>query len=72
MRGIPTKCDSVRFCRIMTMSLFCMYDVNILSGILAMDTLRSHPVAIVGGIVYENPFVASLDDFLAELRARRQ
>ena len=36
-----------------------------------MDILRTHPVAIVGGLVHENPFYVPPDDFLAERRGRR-
>jgi hypothetical protein len=37
-----------------------------------MDILRTHPMAIVGGILQENPFYVPPDQFLEELRARRR
>jgi hypothetical protein len=35
-----------------------------------MDALRTHPVVIIGGLLHENPFFASPDQFLLELRER--
>ncbi|WNG49329.1 hypothetical protein F0U60_38320 [Archangium minus] len=34
----------------------CVYDVNRFSGATIMDVLRSHPFALVDGVVRENPF----------------
>jgi hypothetical protein len=36
-----------------------------------MDIMRTHPMVIIGGLLQENPFFVSPDDFLAELRQRR-
>ena len=36
-----------------------------------MDILRTHPMVIVGGILQENPFFVQPDEFLRELRGRR-
>ena len=36
--------------------VICLYDTNLLNGTLAVDILRTHPVAIIGGLLYENPF----------------
>ena len=35
-----------------------------------MDILRTHPMVIIGGILQENPFFVSPDEFLRELRER--
>ena len=35
-----------------------------------MDILRTHPVALIGGVLQENPFFVPPDQFLRELRAR--
>lgn len=35
-----------------------------------MDILRTHPMAIVGGILQTNPFFIPPDEFLRELRSR--
>jgi hypothetical protein len=36
-----------------------------------MDILRTHPVAIIGGVLQENPFFVPPDQFLLEIRERR-
>jgi hypothetical protein len=36
-----------------------------------MDILRTHPVVIIGGVLQENPFFVSPDEFLLEIRERR-
>jgi hypothetical protein len=35
-----------------------------------MDILRTHPQVIVGGILRENPYHVTPDEFLREVRAR--
>jgi hypothetical protein len=37
-----------------------------------MDILRTHPMAIVGGVLQVNPFWVTPDEFLRELDARRE
>jgi hypothetical protein len=37
-----------------------------------MDLLRAHPLAVVGGALYENPFYTPPAQMLAELRAQRK
>lgn len=37
-------------------SVICAYDLNLLSAGTALDILRTHPAAIIGGIFSENPF----------------
>jgi len=36
-----------------------------------MDIMRTHPMVVIGGILYENPFFVPPDEFLRELRERR-
>jgi MEDS: MEthanogen/methylotroph, DcmR Sensory domain len=36
--------------------VICAYDANLLNGAIAVDILRTHPVAIIGGLLHENPF----------------
>ena len=36
--------------------VICTYDVNLLTGPLAIDILRTHPVAIIGSVLIENSF----------------
>jgi hypothetical protein len=49
----------------------CTYDVTKFSASLLMDVLRTHPYAIVGGILQENSFYVPPDQFLQELHDRR-
>jgi hypothetical protein len=50
--------------------VICTYDANLLNANLALDILRTHPVAIIGGVLVENSFFSSPEDFLHEVRAR--
>lgn len=50
----------------------CVYDIAKLSGSMMMDILRTHPLAIIGGMVQENPFYTPPEEMLNELRTRRQ
>lgn len=36
-----------------------------------MDVLRTHPMIIVGGTLYQNPFYVAPDEFPRELRENR-
>lgn len=49
-------------------TIVCTYDLSRFSASSVIDILRSHPVAIIGGIVHENPFYVSPDELLRELR----
>ena len=51
--------------------VICTYDTNLLSGAVAFDILRTHPVVIVGGLLYQNPFFVEPDEFLSQLQQRR-
>lgn len=48
----------------------CTYDLNKFSAPVVMDIMRTHPQVIIGGVLLENPFYVSPDDFLAELNHR--
>lgn len=50
----------------------CIYDINLLSAGMMMDILRAHPLTIVGGVLHENPFFTPPEQYLEELRARRE
>lgn len=50
--------------------VICTYDANLLNGAIAVDILRTHPVAIIGGRLYENPFFVPPTKFLPEIVAR--
>jgi hypothetical protein len=48
----------------------CSYDLTKFSAAIVMDILRTHPQAIVGGILRENPYYVSPSEFLREVRGR--
>jgi hypothetical protein len=50
--------------------VICTYDANLLNANLALDILRTHPVAIIGGVLVENSFFSSPEAFLREVRER--
>jgi MEDS: MEthanogen/methylotroph, DcmR Sensory domain len=52
--------------------VICTYDLSKFSASLMMDMMRTHPVVIIGGVLQENPFFVSPDQFLLEIRERRQ
>jgi hypothetical protein len=52
--------------------VICTYDVAKHSAETIMGVLRTHPVVIIGGILQTNPFYVAPDEFLAELRARKE
>jgi hypothetical protein len=52
-------------------TIVCTYDLAQFTATSVIDVLRSHPVAIIGGMVHENPFYVAPDDLLAELRSRQ-
>jgi hypothetical protein len=49
----------------------CVYDLTRFGADLLMQVLRTHPFAIVGGVLRENSFYVPPDEFLEELRGRR-
>jgi len=50
--------------------VICTYDSNLITGAIAVDVLRTHPVAIVGGLLYQNPFYVPPREFLSRFRPR--
>src|ERR1700704_3983248 len=51
--------------------VICAYDLSKFGASIVMDALRTHPVVIIGGLLQENPFFVSPDQFLLEIRERR-
>jgi hypothetical protein len=47
----------------------CVFDLNRHSGAVVIDMIRTHPLVVIGGLVYENPVFTPADQFLAEIRA---
>ena len=50
--------------------VICTYDANLLNGSIAVDILRTHPVAVIGGLLYENPFFVPPHEFLRQVLQR--
>lgn len=50
--------------------IVCLYDLSKLSAAVVLDTLRCHPVVILGGVMQVNPFYVPPDEFLRELGER--
>jgi len=53
-------------------TVICTYDLTRFDGDTVVDAFRTHPVVIIGGILQENPFFVQPDEFLREVRERRQ
>lgn len=51
--------------------VICTYDISKFSTGVLMDILRTHPVAIVGGLVHENPFFVPPGELLLEIERKR-
>lgn len=50
--------------------VICTYDIERFSAGIAFDILRTHPMAIIGGLLQENPYYVPPDEFLLDLRRR--
>jgi len=48
--------------------VICTYDTNLITGTIAVDVLRTHPVAIIGGLLHQNPFFVQPREFLRRFR----
>src|SRR5262245_31435161 len=53
-------------------TIVCTYDLARFTASSVIDVVRSHPVAIIGGIVHENPFYVPPGELLRELRELRE
>jgi hypothetical protein len=51
-------------------TLMCVYDINKFSGRAVMDVLATHPLAVMGDRIYENPYYVEPTDFLHSLIKR--
>ncbi len=52
-------------------AVICTYHLGKFGGDAVMDIMRTHPMVIIGGILQQNPFFVSPDEFLSEFRQRR-
>jgi hypothetical protein len=50
----------------------CVYDTAKFDGDVLIDVLRTHPMALIGGMLQINPFYVPAAEFLEELRSRDQ
>jgi len=50
----------------------CVYDTTKFGADFVIDVLRTHPVALVGGVLRINPFFVPATEYLAEVRSRDQ
>ena len=48
----------------------CVYDTAKFGGDIVIDVLRTHPMALIGGVLQVNPFFMPAAEFLEELRSR--
>jgi hypothetical protein len=46
----------------------CVYELAKFGGDVVVDIMRTHPMIIIGGVLQENPFFVSPDEFLREQR----
>jgi hypothetical protein len=51
-------------------SIICSYDLAVSSGAIVLDVMRTHPAALIGGVLQRNPFYIPPEQMLEELRAR--
>jgi hypothetical protein len=51
-------------------ALCCIYDLTRFGANIVMNSLRTHSMVIIGGVLQENPFFVLPDEFLRELRER--
>lgn len=50
--------------------IICTYDLSLASGSVVFDVMRTHPAALIGGVLQQNPFYMPPEQMLEELRAR--
>ncbi|HEV2499292.1 MAG TPA: MEDS domain-containing protein [Terriglobia bacterium] len=52
-------------------AVICTYNLAKFGGETVIDIMRTHPMVIIGGILQQNPFFVPPEEFLLELRERR-
>lgn len=78
LTDVPGVTDLVEYCTRLNYitpkhdaTILCTYDYAKFEVSAIIDVLRTHPAAIIGGILQENPFCVSPDELLRELHERR-
>jgi DcmR-like sensory protein len=52
--------------------VICSYDLSRFNGADVLDIMRTHPAAIIAGVLQENPFNVSPEQMMRELRERAE
>jgi len=52
--------------------ILCMYDLSRVSGSAVLSAMRTHPIAIVGGVLQQNPFYVPPEQIMEEIRTRSE
>jgi len=50
--------------------VICVYDLTRFGGEVIVDVLRTHPLTLIDGFLYENPYFVSPEEFTREPRNR--
>jgi hypothetical protein len=50
--------------------VICVYDIAKFGGDFVIDILRTHPMALIGGVLQVNPYFVPPEEFLEELQSR--
>jgi hypothetical protein len=50
----------------------CAYDLTKLSGQVVVDIMHTHPMILIDGVLFENPFFVTPEEFLDEHRNARR
>ncbi len=50
--------------------VICVYDIAKFGSDVLIDVLRTHPMALIGGVLQVNPYFVPAEAFLEELRSR--
>jgi hypothetical protein len=50
--------------------VICVWNTTQFGADFLFDVLRTHPMAVIRGVLHENPFFVPQDEFLAELKER--
>jgi len=53
-------------------AVICSYDLSCFNGADVLDIMRTHPAAIIAGVLQENPFNVSPEQMMRELRERAE
>jgi DcmR-like sensory protein len=48
----------------------CAYDLSHFGSAIVLDVLRTHPAAMIGGVLQHNPFFVPPEEMIEELRGR--